>query len=139
MVCMARPFIEPDLETYSGRVAAALRSLREKKKWSVEDVRAKLAEVGSAYICRKCGSKHIGLRTDADRYASCPRHDCRSKTRREDLQIPQSTWYAYEKGKDQGGADLPIDFIPIVAVAFGTRSATSWLPSMDTGDFWGRG
>jgi len=39
---------EPDLTTYAGRVAARLRSLREEKGWTVEELVKRLQKAGLA-------------------------------------------------------------------------------------------
>ena len=41
-----RPPKEPDTATYAGRFAARLRVLRERKGWTVEELRDRLGEAG---------------------------------------------------------------------------------------------
>lgn len=45
------------------------------------------------------------------------------------VEIPASTLYAYERGKDGGGADLPLSLVPTFAKLFGYAAANGWLPS----------
>jgi hypothetical protein len=47
---------------------------------------------------------------------------------RHGFSVPTPTLYAYERGKDAGGVDLPLELIPIVAAAYGYRTAHGWLP-----------
>jgi transcriptional regulator with XRE-family HTH domain len=42
--------------------------------------------------------------------------------------VPLATLYAYERGKDAGGVDLPLELIPLIAEAYGFSSAADWLP-----------
>lgn len=43
---VGRRKVQPDLTTYSGRVAAQLRSLREKSGWTVEETIERLERAG---------------------------------------------------------------------------------------------
>lgn len=42
--------------------------------------------------------------------------------------LPKSTLYAYERGKNGGGVDLPLPLIPMIAAVFGYKTAAGWLP-----------
>lgn len=44
--------------------------------------------------------------------------------------IPLATLYAYERGKDAGGVDLPLELIPLVAEAYGFSHPGDWLPEV---------
>lgn len=87
---MPRPRIAPDQSTYPGKVAESLYQLRTARKWTIDDVRRRLAE--------------------------------------HDVAIPRSTLYAYERGRSGGGADLPLELVPVMAEIFGYKSATGWMP-----------
>jgi len=43
--------------------------------------------------------------------------------------IPIPTLYAYERGKEGGGADLPWKLVPLYAAVFGYTTAHGWLPT----------
>jgi transcriptional regulator with XRE-family HTH domain len=42
--------------------------------------------------------------------------------------VPRTTLYAYERGKDAGGVDLPHALIPLIAKVYGFPRAGEWLP-----------
>lgn len=42
--------------------------------------------------------------------------------------IPQSTAYSYEHGRSGGGADLPTDLFPAIALLYGYATPFGWLP-----------
>lgn len=42
--------------------------------------------------------------------------------------VPLATLYAYERGKDAGGVDLPLELIPLIAKAYNFRYSAAWLP-----------
>jgi len=42
--------------------------------------------------------------------------------------VPLATLYAYERGKDAGGVDLPLEMIPLIAEVYGFRRSGAWLP-----------
>ena len=87
---MGRAKREPDLSTYSGRVAARIRELRSGKGWSVDDLHVRLKRRG--------------------------------------VVIPVQTLYSYERGKDAGGANIPLDLIPVFGKLFGSDTPSGWLP-----------
>lgn len=43
--------------------------------------------------------------------------------------IPTTTAYSYEQGKDNGGANIPVDLYPVIAAIYGYRTPFGWLPS----------
>lgn len=42
--------------------------------------------------------------------------------------VPLATLYAYERGKDAGGVDLPLELIPLIAKAYHFLHSSDWLP-----------
>ena len=42
--------------------------------------------------------------------------------------VPLATLYAYERGKDAGGVDLPLELIPLFAEIYGFPHSGDWLP-----------
>ncbi len=42
--------------------------------------------------------------------------------------VPLATLYAYERGKDAGGVDLPLELIPLFAEIYGFPRSGEWLP-----------
>lgn len=42
--------------------------------------------------------------------------------------LAQSTVYSWERGKDNAGADLPVDYYPVIAAIYGFKSPHGWLP-----------
>lgn len=42
--------------------------------------------------------------------------------------IPTATAYSYEQGKDNGGADLPMNMVPVIGKIYGYSSPHGWLP-----------
>ena len=42
--------------------------------------------------------------------------------------IPLATLYAYERGKNAGGVDLPLELIPLIAEAYNFPRSSDWLP-----------
>ena len=55
-------------------------------------------------------------------------HDLAEKLVAKKIKISWQTVYAYQKGKDAGGADLPLRLVPIIGKIFGYNPPTSWLP-----------
>lgn len=51
-----------------------------------------------------------------------------AKLKRLGRDVPLATLYAYERGKDAGGVDLPHALIPLVAKIYGFAHAGQWLP-----------
>lgn len=47
------------------------------------------------------------------------------------VEVKPKTLYAYEVGKANGGADVPISLLPVFAKAFGFKSPGGWLPTID--------
>ena len=124
---MGRRRLEDNKTCYSGAVAARLRELRDSKNWSVEDLQNKIREVGVSYECPECGKSHVGVRKSS--VVRCPRYDCNGLPEAYELEIPTRTIYAYESGKYKGvGADLPWDYLPVIAEVYGYSTATGWLP-----------
>jgi hypothetical protein len=44
-------------------------------------------------------------------------------------EVSKATLYAYERGRANGGSDVPLDLLPALAAAFNFKTATGWLPS----------
>ncbi|NLF09598.1 MAG: helix-turn-helix transcriptional regulator [Pirellulaceae bacterium] len=44
--------------------------------------------------------------------------------------VSLATLYAYERGKDAGGVDLPLELIPLIAEAYGFSHPGDWLPEV---------
>ncbi len=42
--------------------------------------------------------------------------------------VPLATLYAYERGKNAGGVDLPLELIPLIAEVYNFRRSGDWLP-----------
>jgi hypothetical protein len=42
--------------------------------------------------------------------------------------VPLATLYAYERGKDAGGVDLPLELIPLFSKIYGFPRSGAWLP-----------
>ena len=43
--------------------------------------------------------------------------------------IPATTAYSYEQGKQNNGANLPVDLYPVIAAIYGYKTPFGWLPS----------
>jgi transcriptional regulator with XRE-family HTH domain len=54
--------------------------------------------------------------------------DVQTKLARLGREVPVASLYAYERGKDAGGVDLPHALIPLIAKVYGFTSAGDWLP-----------
>ena len=123
---MPRPRKEVTIRTYSQAVAARLRELRDEREWLVEDVIDRIALCGTQYVCnsRKCGKKHVGVAISQS--VKCPW--CESSTSKERLVIKERLMFCWEKGKQSGGADMPVDYYPIIAVVYGFKYPHEWLP-----------
>ncbi|QDT41113.1 hypothetical protein Pan241w_11720 [Gimesia alba] len=126
LVEMPRPRKEVIVRTYSMAIAARLRELRDERDWLVEDVIDRIALCGSLYVCRskKCGKSHEGLTTS--RPVKCPY--CGGSTKKEQLIVATRLMFFWEKGKQANGADMPIDFYPIIAAVYGYKYPHEWLP-----------
>jgi len=74
-------------------------------------------------------STQVSRRLRELRHASglSPREVC-DKLRRQGHDVPLSTLYAYERGKDNHGANLPLRMVPAVARIFGFDTPAEWLP-----------
>lgn len=42
--------------------------------------------------------------------------------------IPYSTVYSWERGKENAGADLPVEMYPVIARIYGYKHTGGWLP-----------
>ena len=121
---MPRPRKETTVSTYSLAIAARLRELRDERDWHVDDVIDRIALCGSRYVCKKCGKPHVGLTTS--QVVKCPY--CGGSTKTEKLVVKQRIMFHYETGKQAGGADMPIDYHPIIAAVYGFKYPHEWLP-----------
>jgi len=55
---------EPDLNTYSGRVAARIRELREARGWSLDDLAERLKQNGTTIPVSSLYAYEVGRRGD---------------------------------------------------------------------------